>query len=83
MYAHEARMMVQQKEKETIEQQVEKAQRLLDITTKAAEKKVHKQWKEISKHMRFAVKNRIKKPKLQKLLFSGILCSVANISPKV
>ncbi|KAG0138387.1 hypothetical protein HOY82DRAFT_596084 [Tuber indicum] len=61
LYADEATTMVHQKEKNSIEKQIQQVQRSLNLVTKADESKVRKQWKEISKEMRKAVKEHSKK----------------------
>jgi len=72
LYAHEARAMVLQKEKDSQDKILEKAQRMLDSARKAEENKIKKQWREISKDMRKAVKEKGKKHKHQTLLFREI-----------
>ncbi|KAG0123622.1 hypothetical protein HOY82DRAFT_618929 [Tuber indicum] len=60
--------MVQQKEAESAEKELEKAQCMLDNAKKIADSKVRKEWKEISKQMRKAVKDRNKQRWLKGLL---------------
>ena len=61
LYAHQARSMVRQKEVESLEKQVAKAQRSLDVISQKAENRVKKHWKDISKQMRKAVRDRNQK----------------------
>jgi len=72
LYAHEARAMVLQKEKESKEKDLQKAQQIVESAILAKENRVRKLWKEISKDMRKAVKEREKQHKYQKLLFTEI-----------
>jgi len=80
MYAHEARKMVRQKEQESLEKQVAQAQRSLEAVSRIAENKVKKQWKDIAKDMRKAVKDQKQKIKLQKLFLRQIGHSISKFS---
>ena len=63
LYADEARAMVLQKEQESVEKELQRAQRGLDIAQRTADNKVKKEWKAICTQMRKAVKDRKKRLK--------------------
>ena len=78
LYAYEAREMVKQKEKDTVEKELEKAQRAFDHAQNTVEKKVTKQWKEISKQMRKAVRDRTRKRRFRGILGREIRPRIVN-----
>ena len=78
LYAYEAREMVKQKEKDTVEKELQKAQRAFDHAQNTVEKKVTKQWKEIPKQMRKAVRDRTRKRRLRWILGREIRPPIVN-----